>query len=264
MSVNEILLQEAEETTHDKGQRTWCPFQWPFLPALAFPSASLSRSRESERAGQHHAARTLDKQKTQLQSVLWTAPSTDFPQMAKGDLLSPVRSISCSPAVPCQGQSLGWRQVAVSQCLHVTWAGSEKRWESLNAPLYNPVQKSSPCHQTQAEKYIQYLPEDRAQMSQSSSNKQQSENSVLFSTFISPQTCLSHPLTKATTLLSTKTKMIGRPIHMSHLQLLDDNAGKKHTVSAQVAKDDVVTSCFGFPLWLNWYINKIQLNAKLA
>lgn len=96
--MNRILLQEAEETTHDKGQRTWCSFWWLSLPALAFPSASLSSSRESERAGQHHAAQTLDKQKKQPQSALWTAPSTDFPQMAKEDLLSPIRS---SLLVPC-------------------------------------------------------------------------------------------------------------------------------------------------------------------
>lgn len=83
------------------------------LPALAFSSASLTSSRESERAEQHRAAQTLHKQKTQPQSASWTAPSTGFPQMAKGDLLSPIRSSLLSLAPPCR-QSLDWAQAAIS------------------------------------------------------------------------------------------------------------------------------------------------------
>lgn len=107
------ILQGGEETTHDGGKGS---FQSPYLPARAFSSASLTSSRESERAEQHHAARTLHKQKTQPQTVAGTAPSTDFPQMPKGDLLSPFRSslfVSCSSL---QRQSSHWAQAAISLC----------------------------------------------------------------------------------------------------------------------------------------------------
>lgn len=96
------ILQGGEETTHDGGKGS---FQSPYLPALAFSSASLTSSRESERAEQHHAARTLHKQKTQPQTVAGTAPSTDFPQMPKGDLLSLFRSSLLSLAPPCRDRA---------------------------------------------------------------------------------------------------------------------------------------------------------------
>lgn len=60
--------QRKPHTIRGKGS-----FQSPSLPALAFSSASLTSSRGSGRAEQHHAAQTLHrKQKTQPQSASWT------------------------------------------------------------------------------------------------------------------------------------------------------------------------------------------------
>lgn len=144
------ILQGREETTHDRYKDS---FQSPFLPALAFSSASLTSSRESERAEQHHAAQTLHKQKTQPRSASGTAPSTDFPQMAKGDLLSPLRSSLLSLAPPCRDRAHTGHEL---QFLCVTWAGSGRRQQGL----YHPVQKPCPCHQMQGQEDTQYLPEE--------------------------------------------------------------------------------------------------------
>lgn len=88
-------------------------FQSPSLPALAFSSASLTSSRESERAEQHRAAQTLHEQKAQFNQYHEHHQAQTSHRWQRGNFV-PSQTQPPVPWSSLQGQSLDWAPAAIS------------------------------------------------------------------------------------------------------------------------------------------------------